>query len=115
MSRIYGKNWQPCLRENGKVMMRVNPEPVILALDDIVDALTYRAFDYAEYEEILSSNKTQLKEMIQSIANDFSYLQSGYELSYHDDDAAWELYHSRIKAHVIKHFPEFDQRIEAVQ
>lgn len=114
MSRAYGKNWQPCLRQNGKVMMRVNPEPVILDLDEIVDALTYRAFDYAQYEEILSSNKTQLKEMIQSIANDFSYLQSGYELSYHDDDAAWELYQSRIKAHVIKHFPEFDQRIEVV-
>jgi len=115
MSRIYGKNWEPCLRENGKVMMRVNPEPVILDLDEIVDSLTYRAFDYAQYGEILSSNKKQLKEMIQSIANDFSYLHSGYELSYHDDDAAWELYHSRIKAHVIKHFPEFDQRIEVIQ
>lgn len=115
MSRAYGKNWQPCLRQNGKVMMRVNPEPVILDLDEIVDALTYRAFDYAQYEEILSSNKTQLKEMIQSIANDFSYLQDGYESSYHNDDAAWESYHFDIKAHVIKHFPEFDQRIEVVQ
>lgn len=115
MSRSYGKNWKPCLRENGKVMMRVNPEPVVLDLNEIVDALTYRAFDYSEYGEILSSNKTQLKEMIQSIANDFSYLQSGYELSYYHRDAAWELYQSRIKAHVIKHFPEFDQIIEAVQ
>lgn len=113
MSRAYGKNWQPCLRENGKIMMRVNPEPVILDLDGIVNALTYRAFDYSEYGEILSSNKTQLKEMIQSIANDLSYLHH-YELSYHNDDAAWELYESSIKAHVIKHFPEFDQIIEVV-
>ena len=115
MSRVYGKNWQPCMRTNGKVMMRVNPEPVILDLEDIVNSLTYWSFDFAEYDKIISSNKTQLKAFIQQIANYYSYNYDGYELSYHDDDAAWELYHSRIKAHVIKHFPEFDQRIEVVQ
>ena len=95
-------------------MMRVNPEPVILDLDEIVDALTYHAFDYANYEVILSSNKTKLKQMIQTIANDLSYLDN-YDLSYHYDDAAWELYHSRIKAHVIKHFPEFGKSPVVVQ
>ena len=36
MSRAYGKNWQPCLRQNGKVMMRVNPEVGELILNQAI-------------------------------------------------------------------------------
>ena len=107
MSLKYGKEFVPCLRTNGAMMMRINPEPVVLTLEDLVDDLTYRAFDYDEYGEILASNKKQMKVMLKDIANYRAYNYEGYQLSYHDDDEDWDRYHHSIAMHLISLFPEF--------
>tara|TARA_B100000459_G_scaffold100388_1_gene57394 strand:+ start:1081 stop:1416 length:336 start_codon:yes stop_codon:yes gene_type:complete len=108
MSKIYGKEFDPCMRTNNRIMMRINPEPVVLTIQDIVDDLTYRCFDYSEYQEILGSNKKQMKVMMKDIANYRAYNYEGYELSYHNDDEDWDRYWHEIYAHVMTLFPQFE-------
>lgn len=108
MSKIYGKEFDPCMRTNNRIMMRINPEPVVLTLEDLVDDLTYRAFDYGEYGEILATNKKQMKAMMKEIANYRAYNYDGHELSYHNDDSSWHKYWYEIQAHVLNLFPAFE-------
>lgn len=108
MSKIYGKEFDPCMRTNNRIMMRINPDPVVLTLEEIVDDLTYRAFDYSEYGEILASNKKQMKSIMKEIANYRAHNYDGHPLSYHFNDECWDKYWNQIKAHVLKLFPDFE-------
>lgn len=108
MSKIYGKEFDPCMRTNNLVMMRINPEPVVLTLEEIVDDLTYRAFDYSEYGEILATNKKQMKAILKDIANYRAYYLDGREICNHINDKCWDKYWNQIKAHVLKLFPDFE-------
>lgn len=112
MSKKYGKEFVPCMRTNDMIMMRINPDPVVLTLEDLVDDLTYRAFDYSEYEEILATNKKQMKAMMKHIANYRAYNYEGHELSYYNEYQDWDIYYNKIKAHLLKLFPDFEVKEE---
>ena len=108
------RQYKPMMRMNNQVMMTINPDPVHLTLEDVVDDLTYRAFDYAEKDEIMMMTKKELKDTLRQIANYRAYHCEGYEISYHngsnygDCETEWLKVHSAIKAKVLKVFPEFE-------
>ena len=112
MSRKYGTQWKPCERTNGSIMMRINPEPVVLTAEDIVLDLTYRAFDYAMYDEILKMNKTQFKNELTDIANRRAYYHDGYEIAYHYDERSpvkWERVYFNMATKLLEFFPQFEK------
>ena len=115
MSRQHGTQWKPCERTNGKVMMRINPDPVVLTAEDIVSDLTYHCFDYAMKDEILMMNKTEFKKLLTDIANYRAYNYEGYETSYHDgtsyygDASEWKKTWYIMSEKLLKMFPEFGQ------
>lgn len=108
------RQYKPLMRMNNKVMMTINPEPVHLSLEDIVDDLTYLAFDYSEKDEIMMMTKKELKRKLLDIANYRAYNCEGYDVSYHkvsnfgDDEVEWEQVRAQMKAKVLKVFPGFE-------
>ena len=112
MSRKYGTQWKPCERTNGSIMMRINPEPVVVTAEDIVLDLTYRAFDYAMYDELLKMNKTQFKNELTDIANRRAYYHDGYDISYHYDErssAKWDRVYFNMANKLLEFFPQFEK------
>tara|TARA_S200002703_G_scaffold152521_1_gene153016 strand:- start:1264 stop:1644 length:381 start_codon:yes stop_codon:yes gene_type:complete len=109
MSRKYGTQWQPCERTNGRIMMRINPEPVVLTAEDIVEDLTYRAMDFCMLDDILKMNKTQFKNELVDIANRRTYYHHGYDLVYHNDCAEWDRAYYLLAHKLLDFFPQFDK------
>ncbi len=114
MSRQHGINMKPQMRTNGKIMMKVNPDPVILTGEDIVSDLTYQAFDYANKDEILMMNKKEFNKLIVEIANYRAYNFEGYETTYHDgtifgdSESEWKMVYHQMSVKLLKMFPEFE-------
>ena len=103
------RQYKPLMRMNNEVMMTINPEPVHLSLEDIVDDLTYLAFDYNEKDEIMMMTKKELKQKLLSIANYRSYSCGGYDISYQRiHEAEWNRVRTQMKAKVLKVFPGFE-------
>ena len=106
----YGTQWKPCERINGKIMMRVNPEPVVFDLETLVENLSYRASScYFDIDEFLMMNKKELKDAIQQLANFMTYNYEGHETyEFEDeDDEEWEEMKQKVRAKILKVFPEF--------
>lgn len=104
------RQYKPLMRMNNEVMMTINPDPVHLSLEDIVDDLTYLAFDYNEKDEILMMTKKELKQKLLDIANYRAYNCEGYDISWYlvHEVAEWERVRAQMKAKVLKVFPGFE-------
>tara|TARA_R100001594_G_C4041213_1_gene263271 strand:- start:1838 stop:2215 length:378 start_codon:yes stop_codon:yes gene_type:complete len=109
MSRKYGTQWKPCERTNGSIMMRINPEPVVLTAEEIVEDLTYRALDFCMLDEYVKMNKTQFKNELTDIANRRAYVHHGYDLHYHNDCAEWNRAYYLLAHKLLDFFPQFDK------
>tara|TARA_R100000908_G_C3690835_1_gene105310 strand:+ start:95 stop:490 length:396 start_codon:yes stop_codon:yes gene_type:complete len=115
MSKKYGTQWKPQPWSDGSIMMRVNPEPVVLTAEEIVSELTYHCFDFGMKDEIMSMNKTRFKKQIKAIVNYMAYNYDGHEYSYHDgtnlgDDAQdWLRTYQNMAVKLMDMFPEFEQ------
>lgn len=107
------RQYKPLMRMNNEVMMTINPEPVHLSLEEIVDDLTYLAFDYDEKDEIMMMTKKELKQKLLDIANYRAYNCEGYDISWYSNSlvhavAEWERVRAQMKAKVLKVFPGFE-------
>ena len=115
MSQKYGTQWKPQPWSDGSIMMRVNPEPVLLTAEQIVSELTYYCFDFAMKDEIITMNKTRFKQKIKSIANYMAYNHNGHEYSYHDgtnwgdDSLDWLRTYQKMAVKLMDMFPQFEQ------
>jgi len=112
MSRTLGKNLEPCMRENGEIMMRMNVDPVVLCLDDIVWDLAIEFESYGhELKEIKRMTKKELKKNLKYLAQYRSYNYDGRESPswYWDDKATahFELIKFEVELLVLKWFPKF--------
>ena len=112
----YGTQWKPCERINGKIMMRLNPDPVVFDLETLVENLSYRASScYFEIDEFLMMTKKEIKDAIRQLANYMSYNWEGHEIyEFHDedDDEVWEECKNKVRAKILKVFPEFQANEE---
>ena len=108
MSRKYGTQWKPCERTNGSIMMRINPEPVVLTGKDIVLDLTYMTFGNSLYDEILMMNKSQFKKELTHLANRRAYYHDGYEQEYLHTPK-WERAYFNIATKLLEFFPQFEK------
>ena len=107
------RQYKPLMRMNNEVMMTINPDPVHLSLEDIVDDLTYHAFDYNEKDEIMMMTKKELKQKLLDIANYRAYNCEGYDISWYTnslvhDVTEWERVRAQMKSKVLKVFPGFE-------
>ena len=115
MSKKYGTQWKPQSWSDGSIMMRVNPEPVILTAEQIVSELTFHCYVFGMKDEIMTMNKTRFKQEIKAIANYMAYNIEGHEYSYHDGTnygdsvVAWERVYQNMAVKLMDMFPQFEQ------
>jgi len=67
-----GKEWEVCMRKNGRAMMRVNVSPIIMDRDDCIGSL-YWHLSHKSKEDILKMKKKEVKEALKISARYLSY------------------------------------------
>ena len=110
-----GSNFKPCMRKNGKIMMRVNPEPVIIDFDTAVQFLFY-----GSHWEYPVKTKKNIQERIARVASYYNYhgyiedTPQNYEEAlewYGNSNSGYDskrLYHyMNCQMLIEKYFPEF--------
>jgi len=115
--RNRGTEWKPCERVNGEIMMRVNVDPQIYSLTDIIVDLYSDLSDDKCLLDLALMTKKQIKNLLKTHA---SYRAYHYERDidnwsgiYSDEEYEYDMNRKRksaiqsIKKIVVKHFPEF--------
>lgn len=72
MSRRLGTEFKPCMRTNGKVMMRINIQPEVWAREDVVVAL-FDSYHFYETWEIASFTKKKVQQCLRNQAMKMAY------------------------------------------
>ena len=67
-----GREWEVCMRRNGKAMMKVNVEPIIYDKDMCVSALYWKDA-WRGKAAILSLKKSEVKDALKLCARHLSY------------------------------------------
>ena len=116
MNMSKGKEWEVCMRRNGRAMMKVNVSPVIMDKDECVSTL-YWHLSHKSKHGILSMKKKEVKDALRIGARYLSYFghfedaPSNREQLIHDNNRydswcieTWDACQLRIEMA----FPEFD-------
>ena len=115
MSQKYGKNLVPCMRQNGEIMMRINVEPVVLSLEDIVWDLSIEFDESNEIDEIKKITKKELKRKLKFIAQYRAYNYGGREAPNFwttEGEQRFEAIKFETELLVLKWFPNFKGDLE---
>lgn len=67
-----GKEWEVCMRRNGRAMMKVNVSPVIMDKDECVSIL-YWHLGHKSKHDILTMKKKEIKDALKIGARYLSY------------------------------------------
>ena len=110
------RQYKPLMRMNNKVMMTINPDPVHLTIGDIVHDLTCMVGDsYHEIDDLLMWTKKEMKKALKEIAQYRSYNYDGREWGHYEyadlnryEPNAYDKIASKVRAKVLKVFPEFE-------
>lgn len=70
-----GREWEVCMRRNGKAMMKVNVEPIIYDKDMCISALYWHC-GWKGKIEVLSLKKSQVKNAIKISARYLAYFDN---------------------------------------
>ena len=114
--RNRGTEWKPCERVNGQMMMRVNIQPIVYDLTDIVQDLYSDLIDDKCLIDLALMSKKEIKNRLRTHAayRAYNYDREFSEWSlYSDEEHDYDMNKKRksaietIKKIVINNFPEF--------
>lgn len=115
MSKKYGKNLVPCMRQNGEIMMRINIDPVVLTFEEIVWDLSVEFDELMEIDEIKKITKKELKQKLKFLAQYRSYNYDGREAVNFwstEQERRFEAIKFETELLVLKWFPNFKGGLE---
>jgi len=115
--RNRGTEWKPCQRVNGQIMMRVNVEPIVYDLTDIVKDFYSDLIEDKCLVDLALLSKKQIKNELRKHASyrayHFDREMDNYSGIYRDEEYEYDMNRkiksaiATIKKIIVKHFPEF--------
>tara|TARA_R100001463_G_scaffold5694_2_gene19200 strand:+ start:4776 stop:5225 length:450 start_codon:yes stop_codon:yes gene_type:complete len=121
--RNRGTEWKPCERVNGEVMMRVNIDPIVYDITDIIVDFYSDLMDDGCLLDLALMSKKQIKNELKRHASYRGYYYDkgidSWTGIYSDEEHDYDMNKKRKKAIetirkiIVKHFPEFkDSKVD---